>query len=370
MNIPLMRPDITEEDIQATVEVLQSGMLVQGGKVAELEEGIKSFVKVPFCAAVSNGTASLHLALHTLGIGLGDEVIVPAFSYIATANVVELVQARCVFVDIDVQTFTINVEKVRAAITEKTKAIIPVHEFGLCADMEKLMQIAREKNIFVIEDAACALGASQNGKMAGTFGDFGSFSLHPRKAITSGEGGLLTMSSRELDHKIRTMRNHGISPNSVPMDFVEAGFNYRMTDFQAALVNSQLNRIDKIIEIKRNLASLFLDLIKNPLVTLPYVPVGFDHTWQTFHIMLESNDTRNLVMAYLKNQGIFTNYGAQCIPAMSFYKKKYNLDVEREFPNAWAAYTRGLALPLYERLTEIQVRYICNHLNDFKIDVK
>jgi dTDP-4-amino-4,6-dideoxygalactose transaminase len=370
MNIPLMRPDITEEDIQATVEVLQSGMLVQGGKVAEFEESIKSFVKVPFCAAVSNGTASLHLALHTLGIGLGDEVIVPAFSYIATANVVELVQARCVFVDIDVQTFTINVEKVRAAITEKTKAIIPVHEFGLCADMEKLMQIAREKNIFVIEDAACALGASQNGKMAGTFGDFGSFSLHPRKAITSGEGGLLTMSSRELDHKIRTMRNHGISPNSVPMDFVEAGFNYRMTDFQAALVNSQLNRIDKIIEIKRNLASLFLDLIKNPLVTLPYVPVGFDHTWQTFHIMLESNDTRNLVMAYLKNQGIFTNYGAQCIPAMSFYKKKYNLDVEREFPNAWAAYTRGLALPLYERLTEIQVRYICNHLNDFKIDVK
>jgi perosamine synthetase len=310
------------------------------------------------------------LALHTLGIGSGDEVIVPAFSYIATANVVELVHAKCVFVDIDERTFTIDIDKVRAAITEKTKAIIPVHEFGLCADMEKLMQIAREKNIFVIEDAACALGASQNGKMAGTFGDFGSFSLHPRKAITSGEGGLLTTSNKELDYKIRVLRNHGISPNTVPMDFVEAGFNYRMTDFQAALVNSQLNRIGEIIKIKRNWANLFLDLIKNPIVTLPYTPTGFDHTWQTFHILVESNSTRNLLMTYLKNQGIFTNYGAQCIPAMSFYKNKYKIDSEIEYPNAWAAYTRGLALPLYERLTEIEVRYISNHLNNFKIDAK
>ncbi len=364
-SIPLMKPDIQEEDIQAVVSVLRSGMLVQGSKVLELENGIKSVVQTPYCSAVSNGTASLHLALHALGVGLDDEVIVPAFSYIATANVVELVKATCVFVDIDEKTFTIDTEKIEAAITPKTKAIIPVHEFGLCANMERLMEIAKKNNLFVIEDAACALGASQNGKMAGNFGDFGSFSLHPRKAITSGEGGLLTTSIEDLDHKIKTFRNHGLSPTSVPMDFIEAGFNYRMTDFQAALVNSQLNRLPEIIQRKQKLASLYLGLIKNPVVVLPQVPLGFEHTWQTYHLLIDSHQHRNALMAYLKNNNIFTNYGAQCIPAMTYYKNKYKINSAVEHPNAWAAYTRGLALPLYERLTESQINYIANHVNNF-----
>ena len=174
-----------------------------------------------------------------LGIGAGDEVIVPAFSYVATANVVEIVGAKCVFVDVERDTFNIDVSKIERAITPRTKAIIPVHEFGLACDISELMKIAEKHNLFVIEDAACALGATENEKFVGTFGQVGSFSLHPRKAVTSGEGGILTTDDDDLAEKFRVLRNHGISMQNGKMDFVAAGFNYRMTDFQAALVRGQ-----------------------------------------------------------------------------------------------------------------------------------
>ena len=177
--IPLMLPDIRQQDIEAVVNVLQSGMLIQGAKVKELETDLERFLNVKHAIAVANGTASLHLALVALGIGKGDEVIIPAFSYVATANVVELVGATPKFVDIEIKTFNINVDLIEQAITAKTKAIIPVHEFGLACDITKVCEIAKKHNLFVIEDAACALGASENGKFAGTFGHLGSFSFYP-----------------------------------------------------------------------------------------------------------------------------------------------------------------------------------------------
>ena len=186
--IPLMIPDIQQQDIDAVVKVLQSGMLIQGAKVKELENNIAKYLGVKHAIAVANGTASLHLALIALGIGKGDEVIVPAFSYIATANVVELVGATPIFVDIDIKTFNINTNLIEKAITAKTKAILPVHEFGLACDITKVCELAKKHNLLVIEDAACALGARENGKFTGTFGNVGSFSFHPRKAVTSGEG--------------------------------------------------------------------------------------------------------------------------------------------------------------------------------------
>ncbi|MGE8513935.1 MAG: DegT/DnrJ/EryC1/StrS family aminotransferase, partial [Chryseobacterium culicis] len=190
--VPLASPDINETDINRVVDVLKSGMLVQGENVGLLENFFSDYLGAEYASALSNGTSTLHLALITLGIGAGDEVIIPAFSYVATANVVELVGAKCIFVDIDENTFNMDVNKIKEAITPNTKAIIPVHEFGLACDIENVMNIAREHNLYVIEDAACALGATQNNKKVGTFGDFGSFSLHPRKSITSGEGGILT----------------------------------------------------------------------------------------------------------------------------------------------------------------------------------
>lgn len=361
--IPLGRPDINEQDIDAVVTVLRSGLLVQGKNVQELEEKFTISQKVKYGIAASNGTATLHLALACFGIGPGDEVIVPALSYIATANAVELVGAKPIFVDIDLDSFNINPKLCEAAITSRTKAIIPVHEFGLACDIEKICAIAAKNNLFVIEDAACALGAHQNGKPVGSFGDIGSFSLHPRKSITSGEGGVLVTDNESLTRKARQLRNHGIEISNGTMNFVEAGFNYRMTDFQAALANSQLTRLTKILSIKNNLAATYLSEIKNARITLPFVPPDRNHTWQTFHLLLDDSLDQQLVMESLKQKNIGTNYGAQCIPSQQYYQKKYNFNASEQFPMAYRAYTKGLAIPLYERLSEDQISYIVQVIN-------
>jgi perosamine synthetase len=362
--MPLARPDIREEDIALVNEVLRSGMLVQGEYVAKLEKEFAKYHSVRNAIAVSNGTASLHLALKVLGIGPGDEVIVPAFSYIATANVVELVGATCVFVDIDHNTFNIDVNEIEHKITTRTRAIIPVHEFGLSCDIEQVSAIAAAHNISVIEDAACALGAKQNGKFVGTFGLLGSFSLHPRKSITSGEGGILLTNDDDIALKLTVLRNHGIQSQNGIMDFVEAGFNYRMTDFQAALAFSQFQRLDSILEYKNALADVYYSVLNNKKVLLPWRPDDRNHTWQTFHLLLDASLNQRETIKILAGQNIGTNYGAQCIPAQIYYTKKYKLDAARLFPNAYKAYTKGLAIPIYERLSKDEIIYIAQTINN------
>jgi perosamine synthetase len=363
--IPLVKPDIWKQDIAKVVKVLKSGMLVQGKEVLQLENAVSNYIHTDYCNAVSNGTASLHLALIALGIGPGDEIIIPAFSYIATANVVELVGANCVFVDVRPGVFNIDEARIEKVITAKTKAIIPVHEFGLCANMPVIMKLAERYKLFVIEDAACALGATLNSKYAGSWGHFGSFSLHPRKAITSGEGGLLLTSDPELDSKIKTLRNHGIEPGSNPLNFIAAGFNYRMTDIQAALANGQFLRLESIIEYKSKLASIYFEEIHHPAIRLPDIPTDARHTWQTFHLLIENEKKRNGLMAFLKGYGIMTNYGAQCIPSMTYYKNKYYHNPGIEFPNSFESYTCGLAIPLYSQLKEKQIQFISKTINNF-----
>lgn len=361
--IPLAKPAIIDIDIDAVAEVLRSGMLVQGTEVKNFENNIASFIGSRHAKAVSNGTASLHLALIALNIKTGDEVIVPAFSYVATANVVELLGATPVFVDIELSTFNIDVSKIESVITSKTKAIIPVHEFGLACDIEQVMIIAKKHNLFVIEDAACALGSRQNNKAVGSYGHFGSFSLHPRKAISAGEGGVLTSNDDTLDHMIDVLRNHGIETNNGKMEFVEAGFNYRLTDFQAALVNSQFKRLETGIAYKQKLAQQYFTTINSPNITLPTIPADRNHTWQTFHIVIKEGIDRDKVIVQLKEKNIGTNYGAQCIPAQKYYSKKYNLNSHELFPNAMRAYTQGLAIPIHQSLTEKDINYISSQLN-------
>jgi perosamine synthetase len=364
VDIPLMIPDILNCDIEAVVRILKTGMLVQGPEVEKLERTIAEYLGVEHVIAVSNGTATMHIALKILGIEKGDEVIVPAFSYIATANVVELVGAKPVFVDIDSKTSNINVDQVERAITKKTKAIIPVHEFGLACDIGPLCEIAKSHDLHVIEDAACALGATFKNRFVGTFGEFGSFSLHPRKAITSGEGGLITTSNRTYAEKCRQLRNHGIQRNGNGISFVDAGFNYRMTDFQAALVLSQFERFPKLLEKKEELARIYLtELAGIDRIELPSVETDKRHTWQTFHIVLDQSVDRGRLIKDLQNRGIGTNYGAQCIPAEQFYLK-YNLNCEKQFPIALKSARRGLALPIYDRLTASDVKTVCKALKD------
>ena len=362
--IPLTSPDIHDVDIEAVTAVLRTGMLVQGINVNNLEQSIAAFINAEHVHAVANGTATMHLALTALGIGKGDEVIVPAFSYVATANVVELVGATPIFVDIDLATFNIDVTKIESAITPNTKAIIPVHEFGLACDIEYVMQIANKYGLAVIEDAACALGAKQNDKFVGTFGTFGSFSLHPRKAISSGEGGLLVSGTSDLAKEIGILRNHGIDYIDGKMEFVAAGFNYRLTDFQAALVNSQLKRLANTIEYKRELAEVYFQELKSSIITLPFVPEDRPHTWQTFHVLVANTYNRDELIADLKKKGIGTNYGAQCIPAQKYYLNKYKLNSKELFPNALIAFNQGLALPIYEKLKGEDIQYISSVLNN------
>lgn len=361
--IPLAKPNIIEKDIELVVEVLKSGMLVQGKYVAELENAFTKLSSSKYASALSNGTATLHLALVALDIKAGDEVIVPAFSYIATANVVELVGARPVFVDIDIKTFNIDVTKIEEAITPKTKAIIPVHEFGLACDIKAVVDIAKKHNLFVIEDAACALGALYNNQHVGTFGNFGSFSLHPRKAISSGEGGVLLTNNTEYDKKIKILRNHGTEIIDGKMDFTEFGFNYRMTDFQAALVVSQINRLENSIHYKNKLAKIYYEEIKSEKIQLPFVPEYTTHTWQTYHVLIDKSINRDELIVKLKEKNIGVNYGAQCMPYMQSFKTKYNYNSEALFPNALLAYKQGLALPIYDLVTEEQIKYISTTLN-------
>jgi perosamine synthetase len=368
--IPLAKPNIQKQDIELVAHVLESGMLVQGKYVSELEAVFTGITGTKFASALSNGTATLHLALQVLNIGKGDEVIVPAFSYVATANVVELVGATPIFVDIDLGTFNIDSTKIEKAITKKTKAIIPVHEFGLACDMEPLIALARKHNLFVIEDAACALGALYKGNHVGSFGDFGSFSLHPRKAISSGEGGVLITNNESFDKKIKALRNHGIEMVDGKMDFTEFGYNYRMTDFQAALVVSQFDRLQKSIERKNELAEIYFKEIGKEKIQLPVIPNYTSHTWQTFHIVLHDSINRDKLINDLKEKSIGVNYGAQCIPETTVYKNKYNYDCARLFPNALKAYKQGLALPIYDLVNEEQIEYISSTLNNLIYDNK
>lgn len=366
MNIPLMIPSVTEVDIENLVRVLRSGYLIQGKEVEILERNVAELIGTKHAICVSNGTATLHLALLALGVGPGDEVIVPAFSYIATGNVVELVGATSVFVDIEPDTFCIDASKIEQAITKRTKAIIPVHEFGLMADMVTINKIAKSNNLFVIEDAACALGAGQKIQKAGAVSDIGSFSLHPRKAITSGEGGILTTNNDSLANKLRILRNHGIEFINGKMEFTAAGFNYRLTDFQAALVHHQLSRLNDIIKYKNELAEVYRKRITNQAVLLPTVPRDRTHTWQTFHLVWKGTTSRDQIIAELRNFGIGANYGAQCIPAQKYFQKKYQLNVETQFPHANLAYTQGIAIPMYDKLKLEELHYVADKLNQFK----
>lgn len=367
--IPLMVPDLRDEDIESVVNVLKSGMLVQGKNVEELERKTASYLGCKHAVAVSNGTATMHICLKILGIGPGDEVIVPAFSYVATANVVELVGAKPVFVDIDQHSFNIDSRKIEALINKNTKAIIPVHEFGLAADMDAILVIAEKYSLYVIEDAACALGAKEIDRFVGTRGLFGSFSFHPRKAITSGEGGVITTNDDELARKCRIIRNHGIEILNGKMEFVDAGFNYRMTEMQAALVLSQFSRIESILETRNGLANIYYRELKNQSkLILPCIPSNKKHTFQTFHILLDQNINRDQFIDKLGVKGVGSNYGAQCIPDQVFYRNKYNLDSNKLFPNAYRAYKQGLALPLYEKLSEKDIMHVSSVVKELLHD--
>ena len=322
-------------------EVLESGALTMGPKVAELEELVAAACGVEHAVAVSNGTAALHLAVLALGIGPGDEVIVPAYTFPATANVVRLAGARAVLVDVDPATFNLDVERVYDAVTPRTKAVLAVHLFGRPLDWTAL-QSAVPPELHLLEDAAGALGARWQGMPCGGLGVLGCLSFHPRKIVTTGEGGAVTTRDPELAATIRRLRHHGLDPDA---DIVAPSTNYRLADILCAVGIPQLRRLDELLAARTRVAEGYTERLQG-VVETPDADEGDVHGWQAYVVRL---DRRDEALAALRAEGIEVQIGTYALHRLSAYSD------QGPFPGADAAFERALALPLHSRLTELDL---------------
>ncbi len=359
--IRLTIPSIDEDDLQAVREVLASGYLVQGPQVAAFEKIAASYVGTREAVAVSNCTAALHLALLGLGIGPGDRVLVTTYSWPATANVIELCGAQPVFVDIEPDTFNLDPGRLEETlarlaktrdVTGQIKAILPVHAFGQMADMPAIINLAEQYGLPVVEDAACALGATRQDRQAGTYGVIGCFSFHPRKAITTGEGGLITTDDEKLARRLRALRNHGLDPTGSSPDFILPGFNYRLTEFQAALGTSQMAKLDRVIAARRRLAAGYDLMLADTPLQAPAVVPGSRPVYQSYVALLPDAQAgrRSELIRRLKERGIETTIGTWHMPLTTFFRTRYGYQ-EGDFPITDRIFARSLTLPLHERLS-------------------
>ncbi|MBA3246179.1 MAG: DegT/DnrJ/EryC1/StrS family aminotransferase [Actinobacteria bacterium] len=339
--IRLALPDVGEAELAEVAAVLRSGNLTMGPKVAELEELVAAACGVEHAVAVSNGTAALHLAVLALGIGAGDEVIVPAYTFPATANVVRLVGASPVLVDVDPDTFNLDLERVYEAVTVRTKAVLAVHLFGRPLDWSAL-QDAVAPELALLEDAAGALGARWQGMPCGGLGTMGCLSFHPRKIVTTGEGGAVTTNDPDLAASIRRLRHHGLDPDS---DIAEPSTNYRLADVLCALGIPQLRRLDALLAERTRVAAAYTERLAG-VVELPSADRGDTHGWQAYVVRL---DRRNEALAELRAEGIEVQIGTYALHHLSAYRD------QGPFPGADAAFARALALPLHSRLTDAEL---------------
>lgn len=388
MNIPIAKTIFSEQEFENILNPLKTGWVVQGPYVAEFEKKWSVFTGAKYSVAVSNCTTALHLSLAALGVGHGDEVIVPSFTWVATANAVESLGAKPVFCDIDLRTFNIDVNEIDKLLSDKTMAIIPVHLFGLAANMKEVMSIASGDSIFVIEDAACGFGAKYKGKHVGNLGDTGCFSFHPRKAITTGEGGMVTVNNKMLAEKLRAMRDHGATtsdhqrhfgnkPYLLP-EFPYLGFNYRMTDIQASIGTTQMDRADDIHNKRVELADKYDEFIDTvPWLEKPFRDKDYEHGFQAYvclfkpeEISIENvsrtNKKRNAFMDYLQQNGIATRPGTHAVHMLEYYAKKYKIK-PKDYPNAWFANHCSIAFPLFTSLNDEEFEYITDKIKNYDI---
>ncbi|WP_350352664.1 DegT/DnrJ/EryC1/StrS family aminotransferase [Microbacterium sp. A8/3-1] len=358
LNIPLTGAP----EVDAVREVIESGYLTQGAKTAAFEEAVRGYTAARHAAAVSSATTGLHLALVALGVQPGDEVVIPGFSFPATANAVIQQGATPVFVDIDEATFNLDPALLDAAVTARTRAIMPVHAFGLCADMDAINAVAARHELPVLEDAACALGGTYGGRHAGTLGTAGVYSFHPRKIITTAEGGMITTDDDELAKRIAVLRAHGAVRGELYMEFVEAGFNYRLSDVHAAIGLAQMTRIDDIVSGRRRAASELTSRVSGiEGVQVPTEPAGTAHTFQSYVVLLDDRIDRDEVIRRMRTRDIETTLGTYGMHLQPYFRERFGIPDEA-LPHTTRAHHQALTLPLYPQLTEDDMDAIADAL--------
>lgn len=357
-------PSTGEDEVTAVRKVLESGYLTQGPVTAEFEELVRGVVGSRFAFATSSATTGIHLALRAVGVEPGDEVIIPDFSFPATANAVIQQGATPIFVDIDLDTFNMDPALLEASITPRTTAIMPVHAFGLPADMDPILEIAARHEIPVVEDAACALSASYHGVQAGALGTAGVFSFHPRKIITTGEGGLVSTSDPTVADRIRVLRAHGAVRGELYMDFIDAGYNYRLSDVHAAIGIAQMAKLDDIIVARRRLAGLYGEALAGLTgVRTPVIPADVEHSFQSYVVLLDEDVDRDQVIRRMKQHDIETTLGTYSMHLQPYFRQRFGIE-DAQLPRATRAHRSALTLPLSPQMTEGDIEVVASALGD------
>ena len=361
--IRLTKPEI-KGAIESLKEVLEGGYFVQGKRVSELENMVAEYVGRSHAIALSSGTAAIQCALEALGLGAGDEVIVPDFTFPACANAVVACGARPVLADIDLDTFNISIDSLLDRIGPDTRAVMPVDLFGLAAELEKVSEICADRGIQMAEDSACALGASRGGRKCGSFGAVSMISFHPRKVITTGEGGMALTDDDDLADRMRMLRNHGMSVAHGRVEFNMPGYNLRMNELEACLGIPQMRALDVLVEKRRQVAALYAELLGAiDEVTVPAEPEGGFHTYQSYVVLLEEKVDRDAVIASMKERGVETTIGTYAIHAQPYYREACGYE-PGDIPNSHYAFRQSLSLPIYPSLGEGEVREIAKRLKE------
>ncbi|MBA4321040.1 MAG: UDP-4-amino-4,6-dideoxy-N-acetyl-beta-L-altrosamine transaminase [Flavobacterium sp.] len=376
VKIPIIsygRQWVDDKDIKEVVKVLKSEWLTQGPKIEEFEKAVAKYCGAKYGVAVSSGTAALHAAYSVAGVKLGDEVITTPLTFVATSNMLYFCGAKPVFVDIKSDTLNINPELVEGHITPKTKAIVPVDFAGHPCDYDKILKIAKDNNLLVIEDACHALGAEYRGRKIGSFSDMTILSFHPVKHITTGEGGMILTNNKDFYEKLKVFRHHGIIKKPEKgkwyYEIENLGYNYRLTDFQCALGLSQLKKIDKFLKRRREIAAKYNKAFeKNKEIILPTEKDYVKSAWHIYPIQVRGADRRE-VFEYLQKKGIGVQVHYMPLHLQPFYKNKFNYE-KRDFPVAEKYYEKAITLPLFYKMTNKDVEYVVGSVKKILTDKK
>lgn len=363
MNIPLSAPDITQVEIDAVTQVLRTSTLSLGPKLEEFEHAMAQYIGAPHAVAVSSGTAGLHLCIRALGIGEGDEVIVPSFAFIAAANAIRYERATPVFVDIDAATLNLDPARVESAISPRTRAILVVHTFGMPADMQPILDIAARHRLLVIEDACEAIGAEYHNRRVGSLGDVAVFAFYPNKQITTAEGGMIVNRNADLAMRVRALRNQGRCPSGDWLQHSELGYNYRLAEMNCALGIEQLRRIESILTTRAGIAQEYHERLQSEPLILPPLELPYVHvSWFVYVVRLPqqfNQSHRDRILRLLTNQGI----GCARYFAPIHLQPAYAAWNNTRLPVTESEAARTIALPFFNRITSEQLDRVCAALS-------